>query len=74
MNIEQLYYLIEIADSGSITQAAKKLHISQPSISQSITKLEEKLQVTIFKRSRMGTYPTEIGETIIKKQEKLFSK
>ncbi|MEK3937160.1 LysR family transcriptional regulator [Sporosarcina sp. FSL W7-1349] len=74
MNIEQLYYLIEIADSGSITQAAKKLHISQPSISQSITKLEEKLQVTIFKRSRMGTYPTEIGETIIKKAREIIFK
>ena len=65
MRLEQLYYLLEIADTGSFSAASEKLHIAQPSISQSIASLEKELNVTLLNRSRSGAQPTEIGQKII---------
>lgn len=73
MRLEQLYYVIEIADSGSISTAAEKLHVSQPSISQSIVSLEKELNIKIFKRSRMGAEPTECGQLIIEKAREILN-
>lgn len=73
MRIEQLEYIIEIADSGSISTAAEKLHISQPSISQSLASLEEELNTTIFHRTRLGTQPTEAGKQIIEKARQIVN-
>ena len=61
MRIEQLTYLIEIADSGSFMSAAERLHIAQPSISQAISALESELNVTLLTRTRTGTEPTQAG-------------
>lgn len=65
MRLEQLNYIIEIADSGSFTTASERLYIAQPSISQAVTALEKELNVTLFKRSRLGAVPTEIGMQVI---------
>lgn len=65
MRLEQLKYIIEIADTGSFTTASSRLFIAQPSISQAVTALEKELNVTIFKRSRLGAEPTDIGKKII---------
>lgn len=67
MNIDQLEYIIEVTKSRSINGAAKKLHITQSALSQSITNLETELGVKIFNRSRIGAFPTEVGNKIIKK-------
>lgn len=45
MDIKQLTYFIEIAESKTITEAAKKLHIAQPALSQSLKALEESVGV-----------------------------
>ena len=65
MRLEQLQYIVEIADTGSFTTASERLFIAQPSISQAVTSLEKELNVTLFKRSRLGAEPTEIGLQII---------
>lgn len=65
MRLEQLYYIVEIADTGSFTASSERLFVSQPSISQSVNALEKELDVTIFKRSRTGAIPTEAGRLII---------
>lgn len=65
MRLEQLHYIIEIADSGSFTTASERLYIAQPSISQAVTALEKELNVKLFKRSRLGAVPTEIGMQVI---------
>ncbi|MBO9129445.1 LysR family transcriptional regulator [Bacillus sp. 165] len=68
MHIEQLEYIVKVAETGSISIAAQDLHVSQSGISQAITKLEEELGVKIFKRyRRLGAVPTEEGKTLIKK-------
>lgn len=68
MHIEQLEYIVKVAETKSISLAAQDLHVSQSGISQSITKLEDELGVKLFKRyRRLGAIPTEEGKTLIKK-------
>ncbi|MGO4498543.1 LysR family transcriptional regulator [Paenibacillus sp. 2RAB27] len=74
MRIEQLIYIIEINQTGSISLAAEKLHVSQPNISQAIVSLEEELGVKLFVRSRTGAIPTEDGKLIISKAIEIMNK
>lgn len=68
MHIEQLEYIVKVAETGSISIAAEKLHVSQSGISQSITRLEDELGVKLFTRHRrLGAVPTAEGKTLIKK-------
>ena len=50
LNTRQLHYVITVANERSISLAAKKLMISQPSLSQYIQKLEKELGVELFER------------------------
>ncbi|TDF92775.1 LysR family transcriptional regulator [Paenibacillus piri] len=54
MTLQQLKYVIEVANRGSINEAAKRLFITQPSLSNAIRELEEELQLSIFERSNKG--------------------
>ncbi len=54
MTLTQLRYVITIADTGSMNEAAKKLFISQPSLSLSVKDLEEEIGVELFRRSNRG--------------------
>jgi DNA-binding transcriptional LysR family regulator len=54
LTLQQLKYVIEAANRGSINEAAKRLFISQPSLSNAIRELEEELQITIFERTNKG--------------------
>ena len=57
MTLTQLRYVITIADTGSMNEAAKALFISQPSLSQAVKELETEIGVELFKRSNRGGYP-----------------
>jgi len=61
MTLQQLKYAIEIANCGSINIAAKKLFISQPSLSNAIRELETELNKTIFQRTSRGISVTVDG-------------
>ena len=54
MTLQQLKYAIEIAKCGSINIAAKKLFITQPSLSNAIRELETELNISIFQRTNRG--------------------
>ncbi|MGM1046830.1 MAG: LysR family transcriptional regulator [Bacillota bacterium] len=54
MTLQQLKYVIEVANRGSMNEAAKRLFISQPSLSNAIRDLEEEFQITIFERTNKG--------------------
>lgn len=54
MTLQQLRYIIIVAEKGSINEAAKYLYISQPSLSNSIKELEEELGFPIFIRTNRG--------------------
>lgn len=51
MNLKQALYIKTIAEEGSITAAARKLYISQPSLSQMLRLIEEELGVSLFDRA-----------------------
>lgn len=61
MTIQQLKYIITVAETGSITEAAKKLYISQPSLSNAIKDIEKEIKLTVFHRSRQGIALTKEG-------------
>ncbi|MDQ6421728.1 LysR family transcriptional regulator [Paenibacillus sp. LHD-117] len=54
MTLQQLKYVIEVANRGSINEAAKRLFISQPSLSNAIKDLEEEMRISIFERTNKG--------------------
>ena len=61
MTVQQLKYILKVAEVGSITEAAKLLFISQPSLSNSIKETEKEAGITIFLRSRTGITLTKDG-------------
>ena len=65
MTFAQLQYLLEIYQAGSVSQAAKNLLVSQPSISLTLKALEEELGYPIFLRTRKGLVPTSQGAEVI---------
>ena len=65
MTLQQLTYLVTVADCGNITEAAEKLFISQPSLSAAIHNLEKEMGVTAFIRSNKGVTVTREGEELL---------
>lgn len=61
MTLQQLKYIVAVTEAGSITEAAKKLFISQPSLSNAIKEVEKETNLTIFMRSRNGIALTKEG-------------
>ena len=61
MTLQQLKYMIVVAERGSITEAAKELYISQPSLSGAIKEVEKESGITIFSRCRAGVALTKEG-------------
>lgn len=61
MTLQQLKYMITAAETGSITEAAKVLYISQPSLSGAIKDVEKEVGITIFQRCRAGIALTKEG-------------
>ncbi|HET6858781.1 MAG TPA: LysR family transcriptional regulator [Streptomyces sp.] len=65
MNLSQCVALVAIADTGSFTQAAKALSMSQSAVSHAISGLEKTLGVALMKRSRSGVEFTATGQRIL---------
>lgn len=65
MNLKDLHYLVAVADTRHFGQAAELCHISQPTLSMQIKKLEEHLGVTLFERTNKQVMTTQVGESII---------
>lgn len=61
MTLQQLKYVIQIVQYGSITMAAQKLYITQPSLSKAVSELEQEMGITIFLRSNRGVILSEEG-------------
>jgi LysR family transcriptional regulator, nitrogen assimilation regulatory protein len=61
MDLRQLRYFTQIAESGNVSRAAEVLRIAQPSLSQQIKNLEEELGVDLLFRHSKGVTPTELG-------------
>ncbi len=56
------HYIIAIYEEGSFSKAAKRLYISQPSLSASVKRIEDKIAVPLFDRSTSPVSLTEAGQ------------
>lgn len=65
MTLQQLKYIVTVAETGNISEAAKKLFISQPSLTNAIKELEKEMQVTIFKRTNRGVVISNEGDVFL---------
>jgi LysR family transcriptional regulator, hydrogen peroxide-inducible genes activator len=65
MELQQLRYFCAIADTGSFSRAAQKTHVSQPSLSQQIRKLEDELGARLFDRLGRTVELTELGRAFL---------
>ena len=65
MTLQQLKYALMIADCGSMNEAAKRLFLSQPSLSETVKELEREIGMQIFQRSNRGIVITPEGEEFL---------
>lgn len=65
MTLQQLKYVVTVAETGTITEAANKLYISQPSLTNAIHELEKEMNLTIFHRTNKGISLSKEGEDFL---------
>jgi LysR family hydrogen peroxide-inducible transcriptional activator len=65
MNIQQLEYIVALDDHRHFVNAANSCHITQPTLTMQIKKLEEEIEVQIFDRGKKPIKPTQAGEEVI---------
>lgn len=65
MTLQQLTYLVKVAECGNITEAAEQLYISQPSLSTAISNLEKEMGITAFNRTKKGVTVTRDGKELL---------
>lgn len=65
MTLQELRYLVALAEQGNFVRAAASCHVGQPTLSTQLKKLEETLGVTLFERNKHRLIPTPIGEQIV---------
>ncbi len=72
MNIQQLEYIVALDEHRNHVKAAQQCHVTQPTLSMMVKKLEEELDVMIFDRSTLPLKPTPAGETVINKARNIL--
>jgi LysR family hydrogen peroxide-inducible transcriptional activator len=70
MELHQLRYFCSVAEAGSFSRAAEQSHVSQPSLSQQIIKLEDELGTRLFDRLGRSVRLTETGQTFLPREQK----
>ncbi|MEU6112992.1 LysR family transcriptional regulator [Streptomyces sp. NPDC047117] len=73
MSLRQFEYALAVAEEGSVTAAAERLHVAQPSMSQQIRGLERELGVDLFARTPTGLVPTVVGRAFLREAEAAVS-
>jgi len=69
MTLRQYEYALAVAAEGSVTAAAERLHVAQPSMSQQIRNLERDLGVSLFARTPGGLTPTAVGRAFLREAQ-----
>ena len=65
MTLQQLRYVTMVAETGTITEAANRLYISQPSLTNAIHELEKEMNIVIFNRTNKGISLSKEGEDFL---------
>ena len=72
MRLSQLETLIHVAELGSLSRAAERLHIAQPALSRQVRMLERELGVQVFDRHGRGMVLTEPGQEVLRHAYRVF--
>lgn len=72
MEMHQLRYAVAVSRSGNFSRAAEQCHVSQPSLSQQILKLEEELGERLFDRTKREARPTRHGEVFLQRAVRIL--
>ena len=72
MELNRLRSFAAVAETGHLTRAAEKLHISQPALSAQIKALEDELDLTLFERTSTGMALTAAGKRLLAEAEKIL--
>ena len=73
MEIKQLKYFIAIVEESSFSAAARKLHMTQPPLSQQLKSLEEELGVSLIERTTKKILPTKAGDLLYKRAKEILN-
>lgn len=73
MTIQELKYLVAVAEHRHFGQAASACHVSQPTLSAGLANLEDKLAVVLFERGPQGVFPTPAGEPLIMQARRVLA-
>ncbi|NHV26403.1 LysR family transcriptional regulator [Burkholderia sp. D-99] len=73
MNFTHLAAFYAVVETGSVTAASERLHVSQPALTREIRELEERLGATLFDRMPRGMRPTEAGRLLAEYAAQIFS-
>lgn len=72
MNIQQIKYIVCVAESHSISEAARKCFVSQPNLSNAIKSLEAELGIQIFDRKKSGVALTMEGKQLVRQVQPIM--
>ncbi len=72
MTLQQIRYVITIAEKGSMNKASETLFVSQPTLTSAIRELEMEIGITIFIRTSRGVFLTAEGEEFLADARQLF--
>lgn len=73
MELHQLRYLLAVAKTGNFSRAAEQCHVSQPSLSQQIAKLEAELGERLFSRLKRSAVLTSAGEALVQRATRILA-
>ena len=73
MTLNQLKYLVAVAEQGHFGQAAARCYVSQPSLSAAIKHVEAELGVRIFERGKTGVMVTDVGAEVIEQARRALA-
>ena len=72
MTLTELRYIVTLAQEQHFGRAADRCHVSQPTLSVAVKKLEDELGIALFERSKTHVSPTPMGEKIVEQSQKVL--
>ena len=74
MELRELTAFVAVAEEGGMSAASRRLHISQPALSQTVSGLERQLGVKLLERSSTGVRPTEAGAALLSEARAILAR
>lgn len=72
MNVQELRYVVAVAQAGSINKAALNLYVSQSTLSRAVQEVEARIGISLFQRTNKGAIPTHDGLKLIERARRLL--